>query len=103
MMDLSSQDVSLRDLALRTEYRSDQDDLIRDFYFPCLSRSRRYCRAVGFFTSQSLSLAASGVVALIRNGGNMCLVASPLLAEEDIEAIQQGYQARQDVITKALL
>jgi len=33
----------------------------------------------------------------------MCLVASPLLSEEDIQAIQQGYQAREDIVTKALL
>jgi len=99
--DLSSP--SLRQLTFKPEYRSDTDNLIRDFYVPCLKHSLIYSRAVGFFTSRGLSVAAQGLTEFIDKGGKMRLTASPLLEPEDIEAIERGYAARQDIIKKALL
>jgi len=93
----------LATLTLKPEYRSDVDDLVRDFYAPCLGRSTLYRRAVGYFTSRGLSAAAQGVSALIQSDGRMLLVASPLFDAEDLEAIQRGYSARDDAVVKALL
>ena len=78
---------TLADLPLETEYRSNCHDLVRDFYRPCLQRSTRYRRAVGYFTSRGLSVAAQGITALIHGGGRMLLVASPLFDADDLEAI----------------
>ena len=86
-----------------TEYRSDANDLVRDFYVPCLARSALYRRAVGYFTSTGLAAAAEGLKELIQTGGRMLLVASPLFDEDDLEAIKRGYSARADVVEKALL
>lgn len=93
----------LMDLDLQTEYRSDSNDLVRDFYLPCLQRSDLYRRAVGYFTSRGLSAAAQGISALVDSDGQMLLVASPLFDPDDLEAIQQGYSARDDLVIKALL
>ncbi|REJ92482.1 MAG: hypothetical protein DWQ29_04810 [Planctomycetota bacterium] len=93
----------LTELRLQPEYRSDANDLVHDFYVPCLQRSRLYRRAVGFFTSRGLSVAAQGNNALIRSGGQMSLVASPLFDDADLDAIRRGYSARDDVMAKALL
>lgn len=93
----------LSELSLKTEYRSDTDDLVRDFYLPCLERSILYQRAVGYFTSRGLSVASQGVTALINGGGKMLLVASPLFDLEDLEAIERGYLARDDAVSRALL
>ncbi|MBI3825592.1 MAG: DEAD/DEAH box helicase family protein [Candidatus Rokubacteria bacterium] len=94
---------ALRELSLRTWYRSDAGSIVDDFYVPCLSVSAEYRRAVGYFTSGGLSVAARGLAAFIRGDGRMYLVASPVLAPEDAEAIRRGYAARDDIITKALL
>jgi len=40
---------------LKISYRSGRDDLIRDFYTPCLERAVLYRRAVGYFTSSGLA------------------------------------------------
>jgi len=93
----------LAGLQLKPEYRSDFDDLVRDFYTPCLERSTLYRRAVGYFTSQGLSAAAQGLSALIARGGRMLLVASPLFSPDDLEAIRRGYSARENLVVKALL
>lgn len=95
--------LSLSGLPLDTEYRSDTHDLIRDFYLPCLERSSLYFRAVGYFTSQGLSVAAQGITALINGDGRMRLVASPLFDADDLEAIEKGYIARGDALERSLL
>lgn len=93
----------LRQLNLSTEYRSDSTDTIRDFYLPCLERSSLYRRAVGYFTSRGLAVAAQGVAALLKAGGLMRLVASPRFEADDLDAIQKGYLAREDAVTRTLI
>ncbi|MGB3491939.1 MAG: hypothetical protein WBA57_04380 [Elainellaceae cyanobacterium] len=95
--------MSLKDLKIQEAYRSDSDNLIQDFYIPCLEKSVTYRRAVGFFSSSSLAAAARGMTALIRSGGKMQLVASPHLSEGDAEAIARGLKNRDEVITHTLL
>ncbi|UTG82724.1 DEAD/DEAH box helicase family protein [Bacillus paranthracis] len=95
--------MDLSTLVLNEEYRSDKCNLVNEFYVPCLSNSVIYKRSVGYFTSQSLAMVAKGLIQLINNGGRLQLIASPKLEEKDIEAIELGYEARKDIITKVLL
>ncbi len=88
----------LKDLGIAHDYRSDRSNLVEEFYVPCLSGSVEYWRAVGYFTSHGLALAAKGLAAFISNGGRMKLVASPLLEPEDIEAFTRGYKSRDQIL-----
>lgn len=92
----------LSDLILNRRYRSNKDNLLEDFYLPCLRETRIYSRAVGFFSSGALSLAAQGLPPFLRNGGRMRLVASPELSPLDIESIDEGYQRRQELVDRAV-
>ena len=92
----------LSDLTLKRRYRSNEDNLLEDFYLPCLRETRTYSRAVGFFSSGALSLAAQGLPPFLRNGGRMRLVASPELSPLDIESIEEGYQRRQELVDRAV-
>ena len=91
------------DLELKPEYRSRLDNVIRDFYIPVLKESVLYKRAVGFFSSSALVALSAGICGLITNGGNIQLIASPRLTQEDIDAINDGIRRRDDVIKEALL
>jgi DNA phosphorothioation system restriction enzyme len=93
----------LSNLQLKQSYRSNRDNLVGDFYVPCLREATLYRRAVGYFTSSALSLAATGLLPFIEKRGRMCLVASPYFNSEDIEAIKQGYLSREEVVSRALL
>lgn len=93
----------LRALTFQEEYRSDEGNVVADFYVPSLSASVLYRRAVGYFTSNSITLAMQGIAALIKNGGKMRLVASPHLTPEDIEALKLGYRSREEIITASLV
>ena len=95
--------LALIDLSIKDEYRSDACHLIQDFYVPCLEQSILYSRAVGFFSSSSMALAAKGLSALIRSGGKMRLVTSPHLSAADAEAIARGLKNREEVIAAYLV
>lgn len=104
-MDLSKpspRETNLARLELDFEYRTGEGDTLNDFYIPCLQNSVLYRRAVGFFTSDSIQLAAQGIEALIANEGHMQLVASPRMSPEDIEAIKVGYKSREQVASDAV-
>jgi len=50
--------VGLRDIRLKEEYRSDRDDIITEFFFPCLSHCIEYDRCVDFLSIQALATIA---------------------------------------------
>ena len=95
--------VSLRDVVLKTEYRTLKDDIAREFYIPVLKEAVTYKRAVGFFSSSILAMITDGLYELYKNDGHIMILASPKLSDEDIEAIKQGYENRTAIIKNALL
>lgn len=95
--------LSLKHLDLKQDYRSESDNLITDFYLPCLERSIIYNRSVGYFSSASIETVARGLTALIRMGGKMRLIASPNLSEEDVRAIATGLEQREKIVTSSIV
>lgn len=93
----------LAGLELKFKYRSNKDKINTDFYEKCLKFSNKYDRAVGYFTSSSLSVLGEGLEKFISNDGKIRIVANPLLDEKDYKAILRGEKAKKDVIEKALL
>ena len=94
--------MSLRDLSLQPQYRSDEANLVKDFYTPCLKNAIRYCRAVAYFTSNGLALNVKGLSSFIRRGGQINLVTGPKLMSDDIEAIRRGYEVKDENIDSSL-
>jgi len=91
----------LRDLPLKAVYKSDHDNILRDFYIPVLSCSERYDRAVGFFSASMLSYAAQGLESFVRSAGKMRLIVGAELEPEEHEAVLRGY-AQRDLIIEQL-
>ena len=83
-------------------FYSPADDPLNNFYIPALSASVRYDRSAGFFSSSALAVAAAGVARLIQNGGHMRLLVGADLSEQDVEAIQQGYDLKKRVAQRLL-
>lgn len=95
--------MSLQEVNLKYKYRSDNDRIHVDFYDKCLQEASQYDRAVGYFTSNSLSLIAKGLEAFFEKDGTIRMIVNPHLTFEDVEAIELGYKAKYDVISRALL
>jgi superfamily II DNA or RNA helicase len=89
--------------ALLAWYRSDEHDLGREFYVPCLLAYDRYDRAAGYFTSSAFPILANGLEAFIERAGQMRMVCSPALSRQDAAAISQGYEAREETVGRSLL
>lgn len=90
------------DLQIKVRYRSDNDDLVKDFMLPVLAKTNLYKRAVGFFSSSALIALTVGLFELAKKGGKIQLICSPKLSEEDIYAINTGYRVKEDVFIDSL-
>ena len=85
----------LRHLTYKGVYKSDQDHILEEFYFPTLLVARRYDRAVGFFSASTLSLAGQALSTFVQNDGEIRLILGAFADREDLEAIRQGYKDRE--------
>ena len=94
--------MGFRDLDIKKSYIScGEENIAKSFLVPTLKQARLYQRSVGFFSSSVFEPIIDGIVALARNDGHIQLVASPQLSEEDVNAINLGYQKREEIITNA--
>jgi superfamily II DNA or RNA helicase len=84
----------LSDLAIKARYSTGRQDIVRDFFVPCLRESCSYDRAVGYFSSTFYALIQMPLADFVRDGGQMRLICSPELSAEDIETIRDGYESR---------
>jgi superfamily II DNA or RNA helicase len=87
----------LRDLPLKAVYKSDHDNILRDFYIPAVSCSIKYDRAVGFFSASMLSYASQGLESFARNAGKMRLIVGAELEPEEHDAAVRGYVQREQI------
>lgn len=90
------------ELPIALRYRSDNDNFSKDFLIPALKKSVRYKRAVGYFSTSALVELSYGLFEFAQNGGQIQLICSPKLEEQDIDAIRLGYKTREATIIEAL-
>ena len=96
--------MSLRDIPIQLSYKSKGKNNILDaFLIPALQQSVVYKRSVGFFSSSVFEIIDAGLAKFIDNGGNIQIICSPELSQEDIEAIRLGYEIKKTVTEKAVL
>ena len=95
--------MSFSELKLKKSYDSDIDDILDEFYIPVLSKSVKYQRLAGFFSSSVLAVAAKGIIGLINNGGTMQLVCGAKLQEEDVQEILRSTSQIENGLEKVLL
>ena len=92
----------LTEVALSLGYASGDDDLVRNFYVPCLSSATKYSRAAGYFRSTLYVLVGLAFSDFAHRGGKIRLVCSPHLSPEDIAALDRAYVTR-DVVGERTL
>ena len=85
-------------LRLKKAYHKPEDDIAADFYLPAISVAKHYDRAVGFFSSSIYLLAWKSLKQFVANGGRMRLICSPVLSDDDNDAVRNGYSARAEAM-----
>lgn len=94
--------MSFKDLTLLKHYKTYKNDIVKEFYTPVLQEAVLYQRAVGFFSSTALIDLTKGISGMIKNKGKIQFIVSPLLSQEDIDAINKGYEKKK-IIGEALM
>ena len=97
----ASSGMSFRDLTIRSLY-DPADKPLTTFYVPLLSRAISYRRAVGYFSSRELTLAAAGVSRFIANNGDMQLICGAQLSPTDVRAALSG-EPLEETLARRLL
>ncbi len=82
--------MSFKNLTIKDQYDSDEDNLVNEFYLPILSDATTYYRRSGFFSSSSLAVAAQGIGELIRKDGEMKLICNVNLSKEDHDSLKKA-------------
>jgi len=94
---------SLAERVWPTVLTTSSDDLIKDFFEPALCAAESYSRGVGFFSGAWMRMAAAGMANFAARGGYARWVTSPILSQNDWEALWLGEKAKtDDVLMQAL-
>lgn len=94
--------MNFSDLNIGIKYRSNINNIPRDFLVPVLKNAKIYKRAVGFFSTSALIDLSIGIFEMAQIGGKIQVVCSPRLSSEDLEAINLGYKTKEKAFTEAL-
>lgn len=89
-------------LNISRSYKTNKNNIVKEFFLPVLECSVMYKRAVGFFSSTALIELSKGISGIVKNKGKIQFIVSPHLLESDIKAIQAGYDRRR-IIQQSLL
>ena len=68
-------------------YTTSEDDLMSDFYIPCLAGSTKYDRIAGYFSSAIYALAPIALSDFISKEGKIRLLCSPNLTKVDLNLL----------------
>ena len=79
--------LALRDLPLKQEYRSDKDDVVSEFFIPCLTNSIQYDRTIEFISVKSLSTLTFGLENIQDHHAKIRLVSGHRFSTSDLNAI----------------
>jgi len=77
----------LRDLSLKQEYRSDRDNVVSEFFIPCLTNSIQYDRTIEFISIKSLSTLTFGLENIQHRHAKIRLVSGHRFTTSDLDAI----------------
>ena len=89
--------MGLRNIALKQQYRTDRDDLVTDFFIPCLSNSIEYDRAVEYVTLKSISTLSIGLQNFVQNDGKIRLITGHRYKSADLNVLSKIFNKKNKV------
>ncbi len=83
--------MGLRELSLKEEYRSDRDNLIEEFFIPCLDNCIEYDRAIEYATLKSLTGYYFGLKSFLENKVQIRIVTGHRFRTSDLNIFSKLY------------
>jgi len=81
--------LGLRELNLKEEYRSDTDDIISEFFVPCLSNCIEYDRCIEYVSVKSLTTLALGFENFTSNQAKMRIITGHRFRASDLDLLSK--------------
>ena len=79
--------MTLRDLSLKQEYRSDKDDVVSEFFIPCLTNSIQYDRTIEYISITSLSTLTFGLENIQDHHAKIRLISGHRFSTSDLNIL----------------
>jgi HKD family nuclease len=86
--------LGLKDLSLKEEYRSDRENLIEEFFLPCLDNCIEYDRAVEYIALKSLTAYYFGLKSFVQNNVQIRMVTGHRLRTSDLNVLAKLYSKK---------
>ena len=94
----------LKDLNINSSYiNHGKNNLVENLINPALKRATLYRRTTAFFSSSVFNLLLESLPTFISNRGRIQIIVSPNLSEDDIVAIQAGYENKERILEQSFL
>ena len=91
----------LKDISFKIFYSTSSNNILKEFFYPCLVNSIEYKRGVGYFTSGWLSQNSKGLARFIQNRGTAKYIISPIIDEKDLKYLQGKFD--NEIIDKSII
>ncbi len=96
--------MSLKKFVFSPIYSKDKNDLYKEFYKKCIESSIKYDRMTGYFGSSIFVVILEGLKTFLENSGKIRIICSPVMSEDDYNAILKGYSERtNEIITTEII
>ena len=79
--------MTLRDLSLKQEYRSDTSDVVSEFFIPCLTNSIQYDRTIEYVSVSSLSTLTFGLENIQDHHAKIRLISGHRFSTHDLNIL----------------
>ncbi len=83
--------MSLQSLHLKQEYRSDRNDLVSEFFVPCLSNCIQFDRAIQYVTAKSISTLWAGFTNFANNNARIRIITSHRFRPDDLSLLSKAF------------
>jgi HKD family nuclease len=89
----------LKDLSLKLQYRTDIDNLVTEFFIPCLSNSIEYDRAVQYVTLKSISTLSLGLQNFADHDGKIRIITGHRYSSFDLDILGKIFNKKNGTFT----
>lgn len=87
--------MGFRDIDLKEEYRSDRNDIVTEFFYPCLSNCIEYNRCVDFLSVHSLTAIAMGFDNFVSGKAKLRMITGHRFRTEDLNMLGKLFSEKQ--------
>ncbi len=91
--------MGLRELSLKEEYRSDRENLIEEFFIPCLDNCIEYDRAIEYATLKSLTGYYFGLKSFLENKVQIRIVTGHRFRTSDLNIFSKLYGKKSSILS----